>query len=433
MGKFIRVTDLQRKIVVTGIILIAVWIPSKSASAQAYLFPGVQATTEAGLSQTNTRGATAVLTNPANIGVTPLPRTKNTQKSKTLTNGIEAYADISLLTLTYSYTRPGADPTSLSVFAPPITLGASWRPIPQFAIGLEIIPRPALSAQVFNNLPLEQEGNVLIVNGASRQSSFVTGVGASIKGSKFVSFGLSIIETAEDNSFSASDVASSLDIPLVQMSYKGSFIQEILGARITPNNESLIGLSYRTSVVKKYTGSLSLAGAPSEASLKEGYLPSVIAVGGEYKLGAPLIFGEIRHESWSAGAGNFKSGLPSAPESTALQDTNIFIVGGRYRWRGGHAASLAFGRYPSNVQYGSALDSDGKPPADATGGIEFGDFDALDRMVLAGGYKYVLPKGYVQGGLNIQQGSKSVPAGYRNVGEFKMSAFTFTGGGAINF
>lgn len=417
----------------TGVILIGVLLQGKSAFAQSYIFPGVQSATEAGLSQTNTRGATAVMTNPANIGVAPLPRTKGDQKGKKLTNGVEAYGDISLLALTYSYTRPGYDPTSISVVAPPVTLGASWRPIPPFALGLEIIPRPALAQQVFTNLPLEQDGDIVTVDGISKQGTFLTGVGASIKGSRFVSFGISVLETAENNEFSASDVASSNDVPLVQMNYKGTFIQEIIGARITPNKESLIGLSYKTAVIKKYTGSLSLAGAPSESTLKEGYLPSVIAVGGEYRLGAPLIFGEIRHESWSAGASNFKSGLPNAPESTALQNTNIFIVGGRYRWQGGHAASFAFGKYPPNVGYGSPLEANGKPPIDAAGGVEFGDFDALDRMVVAGGYRYVLARGYLQGGLNMQQGSRTIPDGYRNAGTFKLSVFTFTFGAAGNF
>ena len=150
-------------------------------------------------------------------------------------------------------------------------------------------------------------------------------------------------------------------------------------------------------------------------------------------MGAPVLFGEIRHESWSAGSASVRSGLPSAPNSTAMQDTNIFIVGGRYRWMGGNAASVAFGKYPPNVQCGSSLNSNGKAESDASGGMEFGEFDALDRYVFAGGYHYAMKRGFLKGGMNFQQGSRSIPSGYRNAGQYTLSVFTLTCGTGFDF
>lgn len=422
--------SLRKNFAVAVVILVGVLIAGKDAYAQAFIFPGIEPTTEAGLSQTNTRGATAVMTNPANIDIIPLPTFKKGKKNKFATRGIEAYADISILTVNYTYTRPGYDPSVVNVTAPPITLGASWRPMPQFALGLEVIPRPALSPQVVKSVTQEQPGDVSTVTATNKQGSIITGLGAAAKVSKFVSLGVTIMETAEDNSLTAVEADATTDTPLVQMSYKGSFIQAILGARITPNKLGVIGVSYKTPVVKKYTGKVSYSGAPADSSAKQGYSPGVFAIGGEYYLGIPVLFGELRHEFWSAGASSVRSGLPGSPRSTALQDTNILIIGGRYRWKGGSAASLAIGKYPPNVKFGSALDSSGKAEdGEAVSGVEFGDFDALDRYVFAGGYRHVLSKnGFIHGGANIQQGSRSVPAGYRNAGEYKMSVFTLTGG-----
>lgn len=419
---------LQKKFAIAVVILIGVLIADTRVFAQSFLFPGVEPTTEAGLSQTNTRGATAVMTNPANIGGIPLPRRKQKQKGKLLTRGFEVYADVSMVSVNYSYTRSGYDPAVISTTVPPVVLGASWRPMPQFALGIEFVPRPALSPQLIKNLTSEQNGDIAVVDATVKQGSVLTGFGISGKVSPFVTLGLSLMETAEDNSFVAIETTSSSDTPLIQMSYKGSFIQAILGARITPNNLGVIGVSYKTAVVKNYSGSISKSGTEGEPIAKQGYLPAVLAVGGEYRMGEPVIFGEIRHEFWSGGAATLKSGLPSAPTSTALQDTNIFIVGGRYRWEGGHAASAAFGKYPPNVQYGSPLDGNGKAESDASGGVEFGDFDALDRYVFAGGYRYAMPRGFLQAGMNIQQGSRSVPPGYRNAGEYSLSVFTLTAG-----
>lgn len=422
-------SSLQKMFVVTVVILMGVLITEGDAFCQAFLFPGVESSTEAGLSQTNTRGTTAVMTNPANIAELPLPRVKSLRKEKSSrTHGVEVYADVSLLSLNYSYARSGYETAVINTFVTPITFGASWRPIPAFALGLEIIPRPALSPQKVKNLTVEQAGDISTVDATLKQGVILTALGAATKISKSVSLGVSVLETAEDNSLSAIEIDSVTDTPLVQMAYKGSFLQAILGARITPNPLGHIGVSYKTAVVKKYTGEVSLSGAPSDVSSKQGYLPAVFALGGEYHMGPRVLFGEIRHEFWSAGASSVRSGLPNAPTSTALQDTNILIVGGRYRWKGGDAVSLALGRYPTNVQFGSPLDGNGKPEGDAVGGIEFGDFDALDRYVFAGGYKHVFRRGFVQGGANIQQGSRSVSSGYRNAGEYKLSVFTLIGG-----
>ena len=423
------VNGLQKFFVAAVVMLIGVLITEGDAFCQAFLFPGVEPSTEAGLSQTNTRGVTAVMTNPANIAEFPSPHMKKSHNDKgSKARGVEVYGDISILSVNYTYARGGYETATVSTVAPPITFGVSWRPIPKFALGLEIVPRPALSPQVVKNLTVEQSGDVSTVNATSKQGTILTALGAATKFSKFVSLGFTIMETAEDNTLTATEIESATDTPLVQMAYKGSFLQAIVGGRFTPNPLSLIGVSYKTAMVKKYTGVVSLSGAPSDVSSKQGYLPAVFAMGGEYDLGGPVIFAELRHEFWNAGSPSVRSGLPGSPTSTALQDTNIIIFGGRYLWKNGNSASAAIGKYPPNVQFGSPLDGNGKADSDAVGGIEFGDFDALDRYAFAGGYKFMMKRGFVQGGMNIQQGSRSVSPGYRNAGEYKLSVFTITGG-----
>ena len=403
-------------------VLICMCLRGSLSLAQAFLYPGVEPSTEAGLSQTNTRGAVAAMYNPANVIVSKF---------------IEPYADISLLNMTYTYTRSGYDPTVVKVTAPPIAFGLSARPMPKFAVGLLVVPRPALSAQQVNNIPFDQDGQVTVMNADSKQSSILTGLAFSIKPNSQIAFGLGLVEVAEDSSFNASfsDTAlTSLNTvtmpPLVQMKYHGSFMQFTLGVRASPVPGLLLGGSYKSATAKVYQGNVSLGGSDPEPVTKVGYLPSVIAMGAEYERGDPTVFGEFRREGWASGAGQVRSGLPGAPQSTALNDVYIIIVGGRYRIGPGQSISGSYGKYPANVGNGTPVsDSSGC----AIGGVEFAEFDNLSRNVFAASFKFTHRRGYIQAGFNYTSGSRSVPDGYRGAGSYNLSALTLTTGGTWSF
>ncbi|MCX6117416.1 MAG: hypothetical protein NT027_07740 [Proteobacteria bacterium] len=426
-------------------ILLLLFQPKKSIG-QSFIFPGIQPSTEAGLSQTNTRASSAILWNPANLIFTQTAEGKNqssTSKdksrvkkaSKSRSLGIEGYGDFSLLSVSYTYKRSGFDPTTINVTAPPVSMGVAWRPQDKFALGIFFVPRPSSKGQEVSKLPYEQQGSEpTTVNAVQQSSSVITAVGFAFKPNKSFSLGLSIIETAEDGGFSAIPSDEDGGTPLIQMSSKGSFFQFLIGGRFAVNPLTTLGVSFKTSVVKNYTGEVSLAGGTPEPATKQGYAPSVFALGAERMMNFGQIFGEYRREGWGAGASVTKSGTPGGAESKAYKDTNIIILGGRYKFKNGNYASGSLGFYPSNVGFGSGIDASGNSnDGDLVSGVEFGDFDALDRRILAGSYRHRFSESYLVGGFNYQTGSRKVPSGYKGPGEYSMSIFTLAVGGGKSF
>ncbi len=418
-------------------IAVHVLIWSGSCFGQSFIFPGIQPSTESGLSQTNTRGPNAILWNPANLIFTQQPidpqKVKNNKDVKK-TFGVEAYGDFSLLSLAYSYKRSGFDPTLINVTAPPVSLGVSIRPQTKFAFGLFFVPRPSSSGQQVKKLPYDQGSQTTTVNAEQKSSSVISGFGFSVKPNKSFSLGLSLVETAEDGGFSAIPDDEAGGTPLIQMSYKGSFFQFIVGGRFALNPATTIGASFKTSVVKKYSGEVSISGGTPEPASKQGYLPSVLSIGFERSMGIPQIFGEYRREGWAAGRSSVLAGTPGGAKEKDLKDVNILVIGGRYRLKGGHAASASFGLYPANVGFGSGIDENGNSiNGDLVSGVEFGDFDALEKKIFSSSYRRRLTNGYLVGGFNYQSGSRSVPSGYKGQGAYQMSVVTLAIGGARDF
>ena len=157
---------------------------NQTSYAHSFLFPGAQTSFESGLSQTNTHGAVAVATNPANT---------------IITKRVEAYGDLSLLSVSYTYLRPTYAPAVISLMAPPVNIGASFKPKTNFAIGIFITPRPSFSSRKIKSVPYNIGGEVLLVDVDQKSSTFVTAIGAGIKVDKNTSIGFSILETAEDS------------------------------------------------------------------------------------------------------------------------------------------------------------------------------------------------------------------------------------------
>jgi hypothetical protein len=387
------------------------------AWAQSFLFYGSPSTFESGLSQTNTFGATGVVNNPANILVS---------------KRYQAYGDLSILNVTYSYTRPGSKPTTLTTTAPPVNMGGSWKPVSKLALGLFITPRPALSPQKISGLPFDQDGGVLKVDIENKQSSILTGIGFGLRLAPILYLGASVIETAEDSQIIVRKAGTTSDADAIAgLRFQGGFYQAQIGYRALIGKEVLLGGSFRTPVEKKYTGTEIIKGDEDSNIRRLGYNPSVLAVGAEYRHQIFALFGEVRREGWAAGANHFSSGLPGAASTVDFQDVYILVAGGRVAWREGHRFCGSFGYYPSNVGYGTAVtDSIG---GKTITGVSFGEFDNLDRLMVSFSHRWSQERLQLVSGMNYITGSRTVPDKYAGAGKYALSVVTLGVGGQWKF
>ena len=385
--------------------------------AQSFLFPGSQSSFESGLSQTNTHGAPAVATNPANT---------------VITKRIEAYGDVSILNVSYSYLRAPYAPAVISVTAPPVNFGAAYKPKSNIAFGIFVTPRPSFSSQKIKSVPSTIGGEVIIVDIDQKASSFMTAIGVGYKLNKNTSIGLSFIETAEDAQIIVRQQGTTDDAnALVGMRYKGSSWQALLGCRTVLNPNTTIAATIKTSATKTYAGTQIIKGDSDNTLRKKGFDPMTIAVGGEYRFGPPAAFSELRLERWSAGQGSYSSGLPGATSSSALNDVIVLVAGGRIKIPGGQSGSASIGIYPHNIGLGSSsteLESGG-----GKSGVQFGNFDALDRMMFSAAYRKTAKKRDFTAGFNYTSGSRTVPSAYPNSGRYSLSVFTIGIGGSFYF
>ena len=391
---------------------------AQAVRAQSFIFPGASSTYESGLSQTNTRGAAAVANNPANT---------------LITRKYEAYADMTILNVNYTYTRPDYAPAKIALTAPPVNFGFSMKPSSKFALGLFFTPRPGGSqAQKIKNVPTSSGDSVLELDLELRSTTFITAIGAGFKVNKSLALGVSVIETAEDTQVIARQSGTTDEAGvLAGMRYRGVFMQVLAGFRAVMNSKTLIAGSYRTAVAKSYRGTEIVKGDQDNNISKKGYSPGVLALGVEYKIAAPSVFSELQYVQWSGGKGSNSTGLPGGAATSALNDVINLIVGGRLKIPGGHSGSASIGVYPHNVALGSKIDDISS--GDGASGVGFGDFDALDRMMFSGSYRFSGKKRDITAGFNVISGSRTVPSGYPNEGKYSLNVFSLGAGASFYF
>lgn len=413
--------DIRSKLISNSgpIVLIAIFIWSWGgrAAGQSFLFPGASTTFESGLSQTNTRGAAALASNPANA---------------LLTKRMEAYADMTLVNFSYTYQMPDYAPAKIALTAPPVNFGGTFKPRSNLAFGYFITPRPGLDVLKIKNVPFDMDGTVLPVDLEQKASTFITALGAGFKVNKRTAVGLSLLENAEDSQIVVRRQGTTSDEDaLVGMRYRGFSTQILLGARYVPDSKTIIGGSIKTPVTRSYKGTQIIQGDKDNGVRKKSYSPAVLAIGGERRFGKPAAFGELRYEGWSQGKDKNSSGLPGAAAKSALNDVFVLVAGGRLRLPGGHAGSVSLGIYPANVGLGSTSEDISSP--DGVSGVSFGEFDALDRMMFSGSYRFTRKKMDITAGFNIINGSRSVPDQYPGRGKYTLSVFSIGGGGSYFF
>ena len=414
IGGFFKKMAMTMKISFIVLMLASV---HERAQAQSFLFPGASVMFESGLSQTNTRGAAAVASNPANT---------------VISKRLEAYADLTIVNVAYSYVRGDSDPAKIALSAPPVNFGVSYKAKPNFAFGIFSTPRPSLTATKIRAVPIDMGGTVLQFDIEQKSSTFITAMGAGFKTSKDLALGISIIETAEDSQIIVRDTGTTDDAnALLGMRYRGDFFQVLAGFRKVQNGNITVAGSYKTAVAKTYRGTQIIKGDQDNNIRKKGYAPGVFSIGGEYRLGFPAVFGELRHEAWSAGKSSYTSGLPGAASETALNDLIILVAGGRLRLPNGHSGSASIGIYPHNVGLGST--SEDIQSGIGITGVSFGDFDALDRVMFSASYRLTKKKMDITAGFNMITGARSVPAVYPGAGKYSLQVFSLGGGGSYYF
>lgn len=385
--------------------------------AQSFLFPGASTTFESGLSQTNTRGSVALASNPGNA---------------LLTKRIEAYADLTIVNFSYTYQMPGRAPAKIALTAPPVNFGAMFKPKSNIAFGFFFTPRPGMDALKIKGIPFDMDQVVLPVDIEQKSSTFLTALGGGVKVNKSTSFGLAFLENAEDSQIIVRREGTNSDEDaLVGMRYRGISTQVLLGFRHVPNSKTILGGSIKTPVTRAYKGSEIIQGDKDNSIRKKTYSPAVLALGSEYKLGAPIAFGEIRYEAWSQGKDKNSSGLPGATKRTALNDLFILVAGGRLRMPGGHSGSVSIGIYPRNVGLGSTKEDISSP--EGASGVGFGEFDALDRTMFSAAYRLTRKKMDLMAGFNVINGTRSVPEDYPGSGKYTLTVFSIGGGGRYYF
>ena len=406
---------------------------ASSALAADIVFPSIDVRGAAGAGQTVSHGSTAVFHNPACIlGDSPedLPPPPL----------FEPIIDVSAAHIVYTYEHTNKKkykPATVKITTLPTTIGFGYQPIPDLAFGFAIQPTGVGSTQNIREVPIEiagETGDYDITFGTSGSIyNYVFGAGASYKPHPSFTLGGGIIKIEESKIlriYSPEQVS-----PILDAAWGGSFQQFIGGVKIAPLGPTLhIGTSYRTAVIKKYQGSMKHLLSNDEYVVLDasGYTPSVFAFGFDTQVSFLKLFLDYQMEFNSKGRAYVKTGYPGCAEKTDLKDSHNVAGGVQYRLKDLHSFSLAVGNYPENVGDGykppeSAANSGFQSTPEALDGVTIGTPEALPRRIFAGSYRYNFPPqpqtGYVQTAFHYAYGSRTVPRGYPNEGDYSIKIF----------
>jgi hypothetical protein len=170
-----------------------------------------------------------------------------------------------------------------------------------------------------------------------------------------------------------------------------------------------------------------------------GYVPAVIGFGAETRFGDFGVFFDMLMEQWAAGRTVAKGGIGTSPAEVDYVNANNFM-GGAKLWFGKHMLTVAVGMHAANIGNGSEATAataglqDEATDDGSIAGPGVVDVGAIPRMIAGGGYRYKLQDhGFFEGGASMQTGSRSVPEGFSNPGDRKLSVLTFSGGLAFGF
>ena len=407
--------------------IVAIALLAGEARATDLIFPGIQTKISAGAGQTVSRGPAALFYNPANL---------------IFSKYIEPYADISFAKVSYQYQHTEVDtydPAVIDVTAPPITFGIGFRPVPSFALGVAFFPTGSGAIQLIESVPIHlQNGIYKLSDVVNKQTGSKIAAGAAFRFAFPFTIGLGLIRTSEDTQTQIFPVES--EEALFDAAYAGSANQFLLGMRSELFDRYLVlALSYRTAAEKKYVGDIitSLAAGEKNEFQGVGYAAGAIGFGAETRFSSFGLFFDFVRETWSGGRTVFKRGFGPEPDEYDFIDSNNISLGLKWWVATKHMIQVAFGSHGSNIGDGTAV-TEGSELQDeesvVIGGPAFGSLDAIPRTIFSGGYRgKITGNGYFQTGVHYQTGTRIVPEGFAQEGQYTLKVILLTLGLAYGF
>lgn len=410
------------------------FVCASEARAVDIIFPGVQPKASAGAGQTVSRGSSALFYNPANLIYSKF---------------IEPYADISFANVVYTYQHTDTEqfePATVTVNAPPVTLGASFRPVPSFSLGAALLPTGTGSVQNIPNLPTQVASTAYqAMDIATKTTSYKIAAGAAFRFDHPFTVGVGLIHSYEKTQTLVTPVDT--DEAFLDTLYVGSANQFVVGMRSEIIDRALVlALSYKTAAVKAFQGDILVnLSDDSDYVPFEGksYLPGAIGFGAETRFGDLGIFVDYVRELWSGGRTVQKRGFPNDPDSVDYVDSNNIALGVKYWLAKRHMLEGAFGLYGANVGDGTSQEvtddsgltvQDGEATPTHVGGVQFGNLEAIARTAFSAGYRYKLSgDAYMESGFMYQTGSRAVPEGFDGEGLYSLRVIMLTFGIAYGF
>ena len=393
------------------------------------IFPGVQSKMSAGAGQTVSRGPASLFYNPANL---------------IFSKFIEPYVDISFAKVSYQYQHTEVetyDPAVIDVTAPPITVGLGFRPIPSFALGVAFFPTGQGAIRLVEGVPIHLQGGVYKLSDVvSKQGGGKIAAGAAFRFAFPFTVGLGLIRTTEQTQTQIFPVES--EEALFDAAYEGVANQFLVGMRSELFDRYLVlALSYRTASEKKYVGDIITSLDPGVAKEFEGvgYAAGAIGFGAETRFSSIGLFFDFVRETWSGGRTVFKLGFAEEPDEYDYIDSNNIALGLKWWVAPKHMIQVAFGSHGSNMGDGTEVVASGTELQDddetlVVGGPTFGSLDAIPRTIFSGGYRAkVTGNGYFQTGVHYQTGTRIIPEGYGQEGQYILKVLLLTAGLAYGF
>jgi hypothetical protein len=405
----------------------AAW--SSTAVATELLFPGIQPKVSAGGGQTVSRGPASLFYNPANL---------------IFSKFIEPYIDVSLANVTYQYQHTDTekyDPVVVGVTAPPVTVGAGFRPVPSFAMGVAFFPTGSGAVQLVESVPLDVgSGNIQLTDIITKKSGSKLAAGAAFRFAFPFTVGAGLIRTSEQTQLQIFPVES--EEALFDAAYQGNANQFLVGARSELVDRYLVvALSYRTAAQVNYAGDVgsSLNNGEFVAYEGVGYLPGAIGFGAETRFSSVGLFLDYVRETWSGARTVYRNGLSdSNVDEYDYIDTNNIALGLKWWMAPKHMIEVAFGSHGANIGdgtetvEGAGLQDDEEDLKIA--GPTFGNTDAIPRTIFSGGYRAkITGNGYFQLGAQYQTGSRVVPEGFGQEGQYTLRVILLSLGLAYGF
>lgn len=370
----------------------------------------------AGAGQTQSRGAPAILHNPANL----------------VMSRHEVYYEINYLNLLHRYT-PAEEKypiAEIKVGAPPVAVGGAYHKRKKpWAAGIMMIPLGTGDETKIEKVPLQTGTTVSIFDEVSRgQAGYQLGFGYARRFKKRYTFGLALNMLTESYTVKAVNDT----VTLMDADYSGTFWQYKLGTRIAVSRRLKLGVSYTSAIKKEYSGSVIISGVETNSPPKE-YIPSSLGFGVQYRLNQISYFFDTLYEFHEDAKTYVQGPFPGGPEETDLKNAYLLSVGGRYYSMMRHQSFVgAFGMATGNKGDGLIVENaDGFPEVIVTGGGQFGDMEAIPHKIYTFGWTYSKRSYEINAMFKYLTGQRIVADGLVGEGFYQVKTTTLGVGGLV--